>query len=298
MENIYIKHVSLQNLWGRYSIEWELDPKVNILVGANGSGKSTILQFITYVLLNDERNRFKIMDEKFMANISISFSIDKRLYSHYNGKVRITDDEPKISNKNSIFFKMCENSTFIDTFDSTVENIQLLNVYESPLSQKLGYLLYGNPAKKERMNFVRHQLKAYEYLLNGREEEGNKMSKQIKLFYDIVNLFFKATKKEIKFESQTLFFLSEGERIELSHLSSGEKQLLIILLNVLFQEGKPAILILDEPEISLDTRWQRILIDKILELNPNCQIIIATHSASVFGNGWMDKVKRMEEILI
>jgi predicted ATPase len=58
------------------------------------------------------------------------------------------------------------------------------------------------------------------------------------------------------------------------------------------------LLLMDEPEISLDIDWQFELINIIRELNPNCQIIISTHSPSIFGDGWGDKVVYMEDIKI
>lgn len=40
----WIQRIEIQGLWGKYDIKWELDPRVNILIGINGSGKSTILR--------------------------------------------------------------------------------------------------------------------------------------------------------------------------------------------------------------------------------------------------------------
>ena len=54
---------------------------------------------------------------------------------------------------------------------------------------------------------------------------------------------------------------------------------------------------MDEPEISLHIRWQREIIDRMRQINPFCQIIIATHSPSMFGTGWGDKVFYMEDII-
>ncbi|MFT4759561.1 MAG: putative ATPase [Paraglaciecola sp.] len=82
------------------------------------------------------------------------------------------------------------------------------------------------------------------------------------------------------------------------HLSSGEKQLLVILLTVLVQDQKPSILFMDEPEVSLHIEWQKKLIGFLRELNPNVQLIIATHSPAMIMNGWMDKVFNVEDITV
>jgi len=89
-----------------------------------------------------------------------------------------------------------------------------------------------------------------------------------------------------------------GETLVPYQLSSGEKQILAILLTVLIEDNKPYVLFMDEPEVSLHVEWQKKLIDLILELNPNVQIILTTHSPAVIMNGWMDKVTEVSDITV
>jgi predicted ATP-dependent endonuclease of OLD family len=65
---------------------------------------------------------------------------------------------------------------------------------------------------------------------------------------------------------------------------------------VLVQDNNPSILLMDEPEISLHIDWQRKLISHIRELNPNVQIIIASHSPAIIMEGWLDKVVEISDI--
>lgn len=67
--------------------------------------------------------------------------------------------------------------------------------------------------------------------------------------------------------------------IPVEHLSSGEKQLLLILLESI--TGKSNCIIIDEPEVSMHVDWQRRLIGSMQTLNPNVQLILATHSPEV-----------------
>ena len=53
---------------------------------------------------------------------------------------------------------------------------------------------------------------------------------------------------------------------------------------------------MDEPEVSLHIEWQKQLIDLCLELNPNVQIILTTHSPAVVMNGWVDAVTEVSDI--
>ena len=72
--------------------------------------------------------------------------------------------------------------------------------------------------------------------------------------------------------------------------------MLVILLTVLVENEEPYVLFMDEPEISLHIEWQQRLIETILNLNPNVQIILTTHSPAVIMNGWMDSVTEVSDI--
>ncbi len=69
--------------------------------------------------------------------------------------------------------------------------------------------------------------------------------------------------------------------LELADLSSGEKQLIVLLAESLLQAGKPSLLIADEPELSLHISWQRKILRAILRLNPDVQIVVATHAPEI-----------------
>ena len=91
-------------------------------------------------------------------------------------------------------------------------------------------------------------------------------------------------------------FSQIGETLTPYQLSSGEKQMLVILLTVLVEDQQPYVLFMDEPEVSLHIDWQQRLIDLILTLNPNVQIILTTHSPAVIMNGWADCVTEVSDI--
>ncbi|MBN4056946.1 ATP-binding protein [bacterium AH-315-J21] len=78
---------------------------------------------------------------------------------------------------------------------------------------------------------------------------------------------------------------TSGDQImKMMHLSSGEKQLLILLIHALLNEGKPIVYIVDEPELSLHVNWQEKLIPSLVKLGKPIQIIAATHSPDVAGS--------------
>ena len=120
-------------------------------------------------------------------------------------------------------------------------------------------------------------------------------SRQTQLF-DIIDRLFAATHKTIDREAGEFRLLFWGEPLDLKVLSSGEKQMLTILLAVYLENEEPYVLFMDEPEVSLHIEWQKQLIGIIRKLNPNVQIILSTHSPAMIMDGWMDKVTEVSEI--
>lgn len=94
----------------------------------------------------------------------------------------------------------------------------------------------------------------------------------------------------------TINIIKDNSPILPSELSSGEKQLLILLTETLLQRGQQTIFIADEPELSLHIEWQRKIISSIQDLNPNSQIILATHSPEIVGKH-KDRLINMERII-
>lgn len=103
-------------------------------------------------------------------------------------------------------------------------------------------------------------------------------------FLTVVNNLLSPRKvAKISAQNELIITNHKASPIALENLSSGEKQLLIILGQALLQDSKPVIYIADEPEISLHVEWQEKLISSISEINPNAQIVFATHSPDVVG---------------
>lgn len=116
-------------------------------------------------------------------------------------------------------------------------------------------------------------------------------------FIEVVNSLLKPRKRIEISERNEIVILTKDERIiSLEELSSGEKQLLIILGEALLQREENVVYIADEPELSLHVIWQELLTDSIHKLNPNSQIIFATHSPDIVSNH-SDKVIDMETLV-
>ena len=104
------------------------------------------------------------------------------------------------------------------------------------------------------------------------------------------------THKRIEIEGSKFSVVTDNGTLPVGALSSGEMQILLILLRVFLLNGRGAVVLIDEPENSLDIDWQFDLVNLLVCLNPNAQFFITTHSPALFGDGWGDKVWYMEQI--
>ena len=133
-------------------------------------------------------------------------------------------------------------------------------------------------------------------MIDASAEKQAEMKARIEDFRSVINGLFQETEKHIEIEGNKFNIVSKGKILPIDALSSGEKQILLIMLRVFLLEGKESYVLLDEPENSLDISWQYKLIDTLTKLNPNAQFFITTHSPSIFGAGWGDKIIYMEDV--
>lgn len=72
--------------------------------------------------------------------------------------------------------------------------------------------------------------------------------------------------------------------MELSNLSSGEKQIVSIFSLLYLTNEKNYMVLIDEPELSLSVKWQRFFLEDIKN-SISCKGLIAvTHSPFIFDN--------------
>lgn len=111
----------------------------------------------------------------------------------------------------------------------------------------------------------------------------------IENFCQTVNLFLENNnnEKQISIINGKIIVknVRSNKNIDLEYLSSGEKQIITFFAYLIFgiQRKQPAIIIVDEPELSLHLHWQRSFIDRVLSVNNGGQYIFATHSPEFVG---------------
>jgi len=102
----------------------------------------------------------------------------------------------------------------------------------------------------------------------------------VTLFTSTINSFFTGKTISYSIREGIVFKTKGGELLQPHLLSSGEQHLLLLLCNVLVAKQHPSIFFIDEPELSLNIKWQRNFIDSLLALSDGTagQFILASHS--------------------
>ena len=261
-----IRQIEIDSLWsGRKHILWQLDPQVNILSGINGVGKSTILN-----------------------KVFRSINTNGDLVNHLIKGVHITAEPEDATH---VRFDI------IRSLDSPVLETETLNMVDSRIASALDFQLYHLQRK-----FLDYQVnignRIISELQRGNTDAAQQLSQPKTRFQDMVDDLFEETGKKIVRTENEIRFSQIGETLVPYQLSSGEKQMLAILLTVLVEDDQHYVLFMDEPEVSLHMEWQKRLIDLCLELNPNVQIILTTHSPAVVMNGWVESVTEVTDITV
>jgi energy-coupling factor transporter ATP-binding protein EcfA2 len=120
-------------------------------------------------------------------------------------------------------------------------------------------------------------------LLNKLENETIEYNK-LQLFVNEFNSFIKENNKKVVINSKGIKIkLEDSSTHSLNKLSSGERNMLTFLATILLLGESRDFILIDEPEISLDTDWQEKLLSTIEKLAPNSQIIVASHSSVIWG---------------
>lgn len=135
---------------------------------------------------------------------------------------------------------------------------------------------------------IERELEVFKILSNTEDESRKKLFDEVKKELNkVANEMFAESGKRISLSDALKISCIETKKtIPFEMLSSGERQLLYILLKTANSATTDSVLLMDEPEISLHLSWQSKLITSIAKINKRCQLIIVTHSPAIVMDGW------------
>ena len=151
---------------------------------------------------------------------------------------------------------------------------------------------------QDRLSLIANVLEPYIDSVKARFDALKEIGRLLRTFLKIINTFYKRKTVSLTIRDGISVCTNNNEPLEFNALSSGEKQLLLLLCNVLVGTSQPSLFIIDEPEISLNVKWQRKLISCLLELVHGSQIqfVMATHSIELLTQH-KNSVVELEDII-
>jgi len=256
----------------------------------------------TEMLVQSIYNRLKLVQERFFKSIqreliSSSFDFIEFDVNDFPTEVNIREKQ----------------NFFLERQSEIEDSLNKIGILDEQTESKLQVFFEKITKLFERGDLKENTSFAIEWLLN--KSQIDKMFNLVKIlddyklkkdetflpidtFLNIINSFFKDTGKKLNVDQVGRLFVQkpQGRPLTVDELSSGERQLIILFANVIFNKFKnksnsTEILIIDEPEISLHIRWQEKFIDSLIEASNNTQFIIATHSPDIIGDYKFNTIK-------
>lgn len=309
----------------------QLDEHVNVFVGINGAGKSSILDAMSLVFswftarMLSAKGRGKDIprdDISHRTSNGCSISLDmgqEKEWKLYRSLKYHKSDKSDLSAMNQLISKLREE------FDNDSKiNIPMIVHYgvDRVIPAKYPRL------PKNKSSFS--PLEAYKNSLNGglafsdffnwfrlTEDYENERFKSDSLYEDrelqvvreSLNMIMpEYTDIKVTRRPLALTMKKNGETFKFNQLSDGEKCYIALVcdiarrLAVANPDGKPrlghGIILIDEIELHLHPKWQQSIVSKLVSTFPNCQFFITTHSPIVASdvNGKVFGIKNGEVV--
>lgn len=310
-----IKKITIEKLYGKFNFEWALRDDINIIAGDNGSYKTTLLKImanicepenisdefdiksVTLTMTDDISIKYRSFKDSLLRlkkdaeNDELLLELVTKIKADIEGK-----DEKSLSdhtlNASIIAIKKDAKKLTVNNYKKQ-RKYNLISTFDVPAGADKGSVL-DQQLEKLESEYAYYLSDLTKQITTRIQQNGLVNMKDLEdinaynnTFISIINKKFANTNKTVDTTQSKLQFKLGDDLLESNkHLSAGEKQFLIVMLTVLLQRREESILIMDEPEISMHLDWQRSLIDSIKILNPNCQLIIATHSPGIIMDGW------------
>ena len=319
-----LNNIKISNLFEKYNINWDIKD-VNVLVGKNGRGKTTILKTIYSLLLCKPDKILSLSDSSYLGfdldgafirnNVVLNLKDKETINSLYDSMLSSieTDDEKNIELDKILeikkilneFSKLKEIISKSEKDNSCTYDIGRIEISKKIADKKIPVALIStiNMSANSINKHIASDGSKTTILDMEIESEIKKFvscncHKKIDNFLSVINRMYDDSDKKVIINDYDLSarYIKSDKPIKIEDLSSGERQLLYILLKVSNLPNEYSVLLMDEPEISLHLNWQENLISAIKEINNKCQIIIVSHSPAIVMNGWLNSLVYFEDI--
>lgn len=265
-----IKTIEVKGLFGRFDYRLELkEDGITVLTGPNGFGKSTLFSLTEAV---SKRNRAIIASTPF-ARFAITTESGELAVEKRDGLLTVNGES--IDFGEFVAGKPCRGLDTLSESVGRVETVGSRRFLDSALKSEGELRAYVDFIKGVPLRIA----KAH------RSIDGAKKAEML-----VELLSDKLTFKTVELvNGEPVFTDHSGDRLEFTQLSAGEIQLIAFYTELMFDAVDGALLLVDEPEISMHILWQFGLVDEVKKIceRTGAYAIIATHSPQIL-NGHFD----------
>lgn len=275
----YINKTLIRDFFSIKQIELDFDDSKEVyFIGENGDGKSLILMalylafngnFITFkteyketalavdILRRNKNIYLKGYDEFDREYNPLQANYIENIYAYGTHRGRYSADTPEVYG-------------FMSLFD-----------FNKTLNDPILWLRNQKLLEFESINDPAGSLNTSSFYFASNELE--------KIFYELLEKNVK-----IQIDGTDVFFIEKGYKLNFEQLSEGYRSIVIFVADLLYRlsSGKntsntndpklaKGVVLVDEIDLHLHPKWQRVIIKRLRSLFPNIQFFFTTHSPTI-----------------
>jgi len=329
-----IEKLELKNFRGIEGLELDFDEKVNVIFGVNGAGKSSVLDSIA-IMLSWAVNRIKytsssgkpisendIKNNTYFSAIELqadfaTWKVAKNKKGHRNnseksdynglkGFIQSIQSELTLNHENTniplfVYYPIGRSVTETSLKVKSGNHFDILSAYTDALGGSSNFKSFFEWYR------VREDLENERYITY-EDNLARIYDKQLQTIREAWEIFlpefrnFRVKRSPLRLEVE-----KNGTKISVNQLSDGEKILITTIGDLARRlsmanptldnplEGQ-AIVLIDEIDLHLHPKWQRMVINKLPQVFPNCQFIVTTHSPHVITHTKPENLIRLTQV--
>ncbi|MGM9749382.1 MAG: AAA family ATPase [Candidatus Cryptobacteroides sp.] len=326
-----IKRLEYVNYRGLKTGTIDFDPHLTVVVGKNGSGKSSVLQAVAIAVswivarIKSEKGIGQYIDELSVTNGHQNAMIDA--YFEEFGKITIPN-KTKSGLPKRYSIDLNELRDYVNGIRKNLEETDFKSSVPVFASYGVKRAVIDIPLRIR--NTEEHMLETYKDCLNGsakfrdffmwfRNQEDleneyrldidgseNYSSRELGAFRRAMHIFLpEYTNVRVRRKPLRMTVHKDGKELNIAQLSDGEKIYIaligdlcrrLVLANPSIEdplEGR-GIVMIDEVDLHLHPQWQAEVTERLTKVFPNLQFIITTHSPQVINRVATDRLRILE----
>ena len=247
-----------------------------VIIGENGTGKTTLLKGIFEFMNSDEKD-FKLEESVRLIKNSrgiVELDINNKDIASLTNIFMFGDFEVNESTSKIVYMPAEISFDKLKKVDNTFKfNPSFLNIVDQNITENIPSFI----ATKINKEIFKNRNKIIGEVIDG-------VCDGINSIFDCMDIDANLIGLSEDEDTRPVFKNSLGNEFDINGLSSGEKQLFLRALSLKFLDVNNSIVLIDEAEISLHPQWQSKIIKLYENIGENNQLIIATHSPHIVGN--------------